>query len=478
VKTSESKARSATLFVALVTNFVNPFAGTALNVAVPAIGAEFHSPAATLTWVVSSYMLCSVSLAVPFGRLADVRGKRRMLIYGILIFGVTSALCALCTAIWPGMPAFIVFRTLMGVGAAMIFATNTAILIEVFPQDMRGKVLGLAVAAVYIGLSLGPVIGGVVTHALGWRAVMYLIAAVSFIAFAIAAWRLPKDAAPEGTAGPMAGGGAEGRRLSPLSIALYVAAMILFIYGFTTLTQNLASYITLAAAIAIFLVYVRHEAKTPAPIVKVRIFHNNAPFLYANLAALFNYAATFAVGYLMSIYLQLVKGFPADVTGLILIFQPILQAAVSPFAGRLSDRKSPFAIASFGMACCAAALCLFIFVKTDSPLWFVVAGTLVVGFGFGVFSSPNTNVIMSSVQPRDFGIASSIQSTSRSLGQVIGMAIITIVTSLIVGDAELEAVPADIITYTMRVSFVVFAALCFVGIFFSLKRVGGKDDII
>ncbi|MDR2089793.1 MAG: MFS transporter, partial [Clostridiales Family XIII bacterium] len=154
------QVRTATLAVALITNFLNPFSGTALNVSVPFIGAEFHSSATELTWIVSAYMMATVALSVPFGRIADIRGKRGMLIAGIALFALSSCLVAFAR----DMLVFNLFRTFMGAGAAMIYATNMPILIEAYPPDLRGRAIGNCVASVYVGLASGPVLGGLLTH--------------------------------------------------------------------------------------------------------------------------------------------------------------------------------------------------------------------------------------------------------------------------------------------------------------------------
>jgi MFS family permease len=469
------QSRMAILVVVLTTSFLNPFSGTALNVAVPFIGAEFHSSATELTWIVSAYMMATVALAVPFGRIADIRGKRTMLIVGIALFAVTSFFVALAQ----GMLMFNVFRVFMGAGAAMIYATNMPILIGAYPPEMRGRVIGGSVASVYVGLASGPVLGGLLTHYFGWRSVQILIALISIAAFVVALAKLPKNAgARRGEVGQAEGPpeNAVPRRVDPVSFALYAVAVLLFLYGFTTLGQNLRSYIILAAGAALLPVYLKYEMRSKAPVFEIRAFRRNAPFLLANLSALFNYAATFAVGYIFAIYLQLVKGYASDVTGFILIAQPVVMAVVAPIAGSLSDRRSPFMLAALGMAFCAAALFSFIFIGVNTPLWHLIAGLLVVGFGFGLFSSPNTNAIMSSVGPGDFGVASSVQNTARTMGQVIGMALITIVTNAIIGDAELADVPRGLFVQNMHVSYIIFAALCVVGIFFSMERKATKKQ--
>ncbi|MDR1815747.1 MAG: MFS transporter, partial [Clostridiales Family XIII bacterium] len=352
------RERRATLFVALVTNFVNPFAGTALNVAVPAIGAEFGSAATELTWIVSAYMFFTVALSVPFGRIADIRGKRGVLIWGTLIFSITNALLALS----PSMPVFILFRCLSGIGGAMIFATSMPILVDAYPAQMRGKMIGITVGMVYVGLAAGPVVGGLMTEHFGWRGIVLVIAVVTLVAFFATVFFLTKKPAPDAAASGV----------GPVSILLFAVSMILFLYGLTTLSQHIWSYVTLALGIAVFAVFVKHESKTPAPLVEMRVFRSNGVFIKANVAALFNYAATFAVSYQLAIYLQLVTGMSADRTGIALIAQPVVMAIVAPISGRLSDRHSPFLLASLGMGICAAGLVLFTFLGLGTPLWYIL----------------------------------------------------------------------------------------------------------
>jgi MFS family permease len=468
------QARRAIFAAVLTANFLNPFAGTALNVAVPAIGEEFQSSATTLTWIVSAFMMSTVALSVPLGRIADLRGKRTMFILGVAVFAVTSFFVTLAHS----MAVFNTFRVFMGAGSAMIYATSVPILIQAYPPERRGGVIGTYVASVYVGLASGPVIGGLLTHHFGWRSVQLLIALISLIAFIIAFAKLPKEAGAgraQGADGVPSDAGTPiradaPRRVDPVSFLLYAATILLFLYGFMTLGQNILSYIIIACGIALLPFYLKYEARSKAPVLEVGVFLHNAPFLFANVAALFNYAATFAVGYIFALYLQIVKGYPSNIAGLILITQPIVMAVVAPIAGRLSDRRSPFFLAALGMAFCAIGLVTFIFVGADTPLWYLIAGLFIVGFGFGFFSSPNTNAIMSSVGPKDFGVASSVQSTARTMGQIIGMALITIVTHLIIGDAKLADVPKEMFMRNMHISFIIFAALCVAGIFFSRRR--------
>jgi predicted MFS family arabinose efflux permease len=183
-----------------------------------------------------------------------------------------------------------------------------------------------------------------------------------------------------------------------------------------------------------------------------------------------NYGSTFALGYFMSIYLQMVKGLDSQISGLLLISQPAIMALLSPYAGRLSDRVSPFKLASSGMAVCALGLFSFTFLSPAYPLPLIVANLLVVGIGFAFFSSPNTNAVMSCVQPKDYGVASSIQSTMRNIGHTFGMSAVTLIVAANMGAASFAEASAALLIRTMRTGFTVFTIVCVVGVFFSLQR--------
>ncbi|MDR1797860.1 MAG: MFS transporter, partial [Clostridiales Family XIII bacterium] len=452
--------RRAVMFTVIATAFVTTFSASSLNIAIPVIGREFHSPATHLSWIVTTYFLFTVALSVPFGRLADITGKRRLFILGILVFGAMSGVNAVSTS----LQMVILFRALQGVGAAMVFATSTAIIADVFPARMRGRMLGISVAFTYTGLSAGPVLGGLLTHYLDWRYTFALSCAVALVAFAIAAAKLPKRLAAAAVKK-----GAASSRMDPPGIALYIASTSVLMYGLTIFTQNAASYFITGAGIALLVVFVNFELKAEHPVIEIRLF-KSANFLLSNLAALFNYGATFALSYLLSIYLQMVKGYGADLSGLILIVQPVCQAILSPLAGKLSDRHSPYRIASLGMGVCAASLVLFIFMDAATPVWGILLDLVAIGVGVAFFSSPNTNAIMSCVDARDYGVASSLTSTMRTMGQIVSMAIITIILNTVLGATPIDEAAESALLSSMHTGFVIFAGICAAGVFISLQR--------
>lgn len=245
-------------------------------------------------------------------------------------------------------------------------------------------------------------------------------------------------------------------------------------YGLSVLsTVAMAKYLILLGVI-LFIIFIYRELKIDNPIIQVRLFRRNRSYLLSNLAALLNYGATFAVGYLMSIYLQVVKGYDSQISGIILISQPLIMALLSPYAGRLSDRISPFKLASFGMALCTLGLISFSFISVDYPLYLIIANLLVVGLGFAIFSSPNTNAVMACVEPEDYGVASSILATMRTLGQSSGMATLSFIIANIMGGISLSDADPIILVSAMRISFIVFTGVCAVGVFFSMQRKADK----
>jgi predicted MFS family arabinose efflux permease len=250
----------------------------------------------------------------------------------------------------------------------------------------------------------------------------------------------------------------------------------LIMFGLSAVSTLTYAKFLIAAGVILFILFVMHELKVKSPIIEVRLFASNIGYTFSNLAALLNYGATFALGYLLSIYLQLVMGFDSQISGLILISQPLMMAILSPYAGRLSDRISPFKLASFGMGLCALGLCSFIFISEKYPFPLIILNLVVVGIGFAFFSSPNTNAVMACVEKQDYGVASSILATMRSIGHSLSMAVVTFVVAKQMGEVTLAEADPGLLIQTMHLSFIVFTCVCTVGIFISLKRKSpGKD---
>lgn len=449
------KEQKTTIFVVITTAFITTFTGSALNLSIPDMGQYFHVSASFVGWLVTAYMLTVAALSVPFGRIADLTCRKRILVIGILIFSLSSAAAVFGFSMW----MLILLRITQGIGGAMIFSTNTAVLISAFPGKERGKVLGYSIASTYVGLSAGPVAGGFLNYNLGWRSIFAVTAAISIIVLVIAWSKLPGSDCEH-----------KERGFDIPGNVLYIGMIVLTMYGLSELRMQLLPIALLVCGLALGVIFVIHELKTADPVVQVRIFKQNIAYSFSNLAALLNYGATFAIGYLMSIYLQVVMGYSSQAAGLILIVQPGLMAVLSPYAGRLSDRISPFKLASFGMGLCAAGVLICAFVGLKTPLWAVIAALTITGIGFAFFSSPNTNAVMACVEQQDYGVASSILATMRSIGHTSSMVIVTVIVGRYMGNKALTDAEPALLIKTMHTAFLIFAVICTAGVFISLKR--------
>jgi EmrB/QacA subfamily drug resistance transporter len=451
---SDTALKRSTLLIATFASFMTPFMVSSINIALPAIGREFRMSAVLMSWVPTSYILSAAMLLVPFGRLADIRGRKRVLSYGMWIFTFSS----LALAFAPSAVVLISLRVLQGFGSAMIFGTVMAILTSVFPAEERGRVLGINVAAVYLGLSLGPVFGGFLTYQFGWRSIFLVNVPLGLFVIYLLIAKLKGEWAE-----------AQGEKFDIIGSLLYAFTLVALIYGLSLLPAISGIWFMLAG-VAGGLLFVAWDRRTASPLLNMDLFFHNPAFGFSNLAALINYGATFAVTFLMSLYLQYIKGLTPEHAGMILISQPVVMAVFSPLAGRVSDKIEPRVVASIGMGFTALGLSLFTFLDRDTHLGFIISGLMLLGFGFALFSSPNTNAVMSSIEKRFYGVGSSMLGTMRLTGQMLSMGIAMVVFSLFIGNARIAPENYPRFLMSVRTAFIIFAALCFSGIFASLAR--------
>ena len=447
------------LVVASIASFFTPFMGTSVNLALPAIGANFGADAILLNWVVNGFLLAAAIFAVPFGRICDIHGRKKIFTYGIILFTVASFLCALA----PSTLSLIVFRVFQGIGSAMIFVTGLAILTSVFPPHERGKAIGINVAAVYVGLSLGPVLGGILINYLGWRSLFFLMIPFGILVVILVFWKLKGEWIE-----------CAGEKFDKLGSLLYSIGLLFVMYGFSDL-PNLLGIVMLVLGVIGLLVFVRWELKVDSPVFNVRLFSQNTTFSFSSVAALINYMATFAVTLLLSYYLQYLRGMDAQSAGFILVAQPVLMAIVAPLAGRMSDRYDARIIATTGMALVTLGLFGFVFLNNETSIIFIILSLAILGLGFGLFSSPNTNVIMGSVQRKFYGVASATVSTMRLIGQTMSIGIATLIFALVMGRVQITPEQYPSLLNSIHICFVVFTIICMVGIYASWKRGDGRS---
>jgi EmrB/QacA subfamily drug resistance transporter len=451
---SGAAARRGGLIAATLASFLTPFMGASINVALPPIGREFSLDAVALGWVATAYILAAAVFLLPFGRLADILGRKKIFIAGLTSFTVTSILVALVQ----NGTELLISRVAQGIAGALLFGTGMAILTSIFPPSERGRVLGLNAAAVYIGLSLGPTVGGVVTDAFGWRGIFLLNAGLAFFALVVVLTQLKTEFQE-----------CKGEAFDMKGAIVYGLALCALMLGFSELPDSIGFVLLVvgAAGLAIFVIL---ESRIQFPLLAVKIFRHNVVFAMSNAASLINYSATFATGFLLSLYLQFVKGFSPTDAGLILVAQPIVMALISPFAGKRADKIGARTLASLGMAISAAGLAMFIFIGNDTSMVYIIGALIILGAGFGLFSSPNTSAVMGSVERRQYGVASATLGTTRLVGQMLSLGIAMLLFSIIIGHVRISAEVHNELVSSLRVAFAIFTALCVIGVFASLAR--------
>lgn len=450
----ESSEKGAVISV-MTTSFMVTFIGSSTNLALPSIGSDLSSSAIVLSWIVSGYILAAAAFLLPMGRIADMVGRRKIYFSGVVLFTLFTFFCAVS---WSN-GSIILFRVLQGFSASMIYATGMAIISSVIPVARRGKAMGLSVTATYAGLSLGPVLGGVMCQYLGWRSIFYFTAILGFISGAVIVSRLRGEWT-----------GARGDSFDVMGSVLYMAGLVMLLYGFSSIYSAAAAKYLLIAGFIVMAAFVFHELRAAEPLMNLRLFSRNVPFTFSNLAAMINYSATFAVGFLISLYLQIVLGYSPRTAGFVLLAQPVVMSLFSSGAGALSDRIEPRIISSWGMGLSALGLFNFIFLTDVTPVWMVIGNLMLIGLGIALFSSPNTNAIMASVDDRFYGVAASTVSTMRMIGMATSMSIVTVLIALYVGDVTLTNAHSPLLLKSFRTAFLVFSILCVIGVFASLAR--------
>lgn len=443
--------------------FFSAFVGSALTVALPALGKEFSLNASQLGWVITTYILPMAILLLPMGRLADLAGRKRLFFLGNLIFTVTSVLSVLAR----GPVLFFFSRFLQGVGASMISSNSAAILSAVTPPTKRGQALGINTAMVYLGLSVGPFVGGILISLWGWRLIYLVTIGFGILNTLLIPRLLPQENLKKGHPFDLTGA------------ALYSLALFLFIPG-TAKLPFLTGFLLLLGSLSLVPLFLFQQRRSPFPLIDKSLLRGNSLFLLTNLTTFIHYASIWASSFLLTLYLQNVRSLSPQTTGLILLSQPVIMFLLSPITGSLSDRMEPRILASSGMVLTTLSLASMAFLTPSTPLSLVVGSLLLLGFGYGLFSSPNTNAIMGSVEKKDFGFAAASLGTMRLTGQSLSMSLAMVVLALVVGNRPLTQEASPQLVQAMRVVFCIQAPLAALGIFTSLSRgaVRKKDTLL
>lgn len=387
--------------------FLSTIDGSIVNVALPTLQEVFHTSFATVQWVVVSYLLVVTSLMLGVARLADMIGKRRIYLTGMVLFTLGSLLCGIA----PSIGFLIGFRAFQGLGAVMLQALGMAIVTEAFPPTERGRALGITGTIVSVGISLGPTIGGVLIGAAGWRWIFLVNLPVGILGFVLARRYIP-DWRPPG-----------GQRFDGVGAALLFVALICLAtgltFGPTRGWQSPEIAALLIGALAGFLIFVAVEMRLREPMVDLGLFRDS--LFSISLLTGFLVFLVFGGLFIMPFYLERVQGYDPQQVGLFLVVVPVAVGVTAPFAGALSDRYGSRGISLLGLLIVAGACLSVASLETDTSAAGYILRLLPLGLGQGLFQSPNNSAIMGAAPRERLGIASGLLSLSRTMGQVTGL---------------------------------------------------------
>ncbi|MDR0926218.1 MAG: MFS transporter [Ignavibacteria bacterium] len=437
------------------TSFLVSFMGSALNLALPKISEDLQMNAVMLTWMVTAFLVTTAIFQIPLAKIADIIGRKKTYFCGVALFSISTIGCGFASS----SMMMILLRILSGIGAAIIFGNGMAILLSIFPPIYRARVIGINVATVYASLAAGPFLGGIITDALGWHWLFFISGIVGFIALAIAMVFLKGEWTE-----------AKGEIFDVVGSVIFGIAIFAIIYGFMDI-KHLHGIIWLAVGIGATIGFIIYEKRQIYPVLNIALFSGNRTFTLSTLAAIINYAATSGLSFMLSLYLQYIRGFEARHAGIILISQACIQCIFALLTGKLSERFSPSRLATTGMLIICVGLTGLIFLSNDTPIWIIVMLLLFFGIGFGIFSSPNTNIIMGSVSKHNYGQASATTGTARLIGQTFSIGIAGMIISLHLGEHSITPEVFPDLLASMKTTFIVFLILCLIGVYCSTARI-------
>ena len=447
------------VFVSFITSFFAVFLSAGIVLGVPSIASEFGMNNIVQNWIITIALLVVAVFTLPAGQISGKFGVKKSLIAGVLVFLLASIGACLSFS----TESFLFFRVMQGIGGAFSNVASMAMVVQAIKPQNRGKALGFTVTGVYLAGSLSPVISGFLVYNFGWRSMFYFVVPFFVLCIALMIWKIPGDWKTY-----------ENDKIDSIGYLIYGIGILLFIYGFTTLMTSIGKVCVLIGFI-LLIIFGYYETKVNTPAFNMRLF-KNMKFTSSNVAALCSYLAVAAITTILNYHFQYVRGWNAQMSGLILIITPIIMAIMAPNAGKLSDRIHPQKLAAIGMSIATVTLLILIFLDANTPIYLIVIAMVLQGIGMGLFTTPNTNAIMSSVPPKETPNASAAQSAMRTIGQTMSLGLLTLIFAWIMGSLKLSSQYAGMIVQASQLICLICTIICIVAIFASLVGIRSKDQ--
>lgn len=447
------------ILISFLTSFFGVFLSNGIIIGVPAIANDFAMNNVIQNWIPTIFFLVMAVFTVPAGQISGKFGVKKSLFIGVIVFLIGSTGAALSFS----TESFMLFRIIQGASVAFINVSAMAMVVSAVKPQNRGKALGFTVTGVYLATSLSPVICGFLVYNLGWRSIFYVVIPFLVLCIVLIILKVPQEWQTY-----------KDDKIDKIGSIIYSIGILLFIYGFTNLI-NTNGLVCTMAGIVLLVIFAAWELRQKSPVFNMNLF-KNTKFTSSNIAALCSYLAIMVVTTILNYHFQYVRGWNAQMAGLVLIVTPIIMAILAPNTGKLSDRIHPQKLAAAGMAIATIALLILTFLNKDTPLYLVILAMVLQGIGMGLFSSPNMNAIMSSVPPKDAPTASASQATMRTIGQTMSLGLLTLIFAWIMGNLALSTQYADLIVKSSQIICTICMFACLVSIFASLVGIKSKDE--
>ena len=450
---------TAVVFVSFITSFFAVFLSAGIVLGVPSIASEFGMNNVVQNWIPTIALLVIAVFTLPAGQISGKYGVKKSLIVGVIIFILASIGACLSFS----TESFLFFRVMQGIGIAFLNVSAMAMVVQAVKPQNRGKALGFTVTGIYLAGSLSPVLCGFLVYNFGWRSMFYFVIPFLILCLALMMWKIPGEWKTY-----------ENSKIDSIGYILYGIGILLLIYGFTNLI-NIYGAICVITGFILLAIFAYWEMRANSPAFNMTLF-KNMKFTSSNIAALCSYLAIAALTTILNYHFQYVRGWNAQMSGLMLIITPIIMAIMAPNAGKLSDKIHPQKLAAIGMSIATVTLVIMIFLDANTPLYLIVIAMVLQGIGMGLFTTPNTNAIMSSVPPNETPNASAAQSAMRTIGQTMSLGLLTLIFAWIMGSLKLMPEYADMIVQASQLICLICTIICIIAILASLVGIRSKDS--
>lgn len=441
------KDKSLLISVIIVTSiatFFVAYISSAISIVLPTLAKYFSINDILENWISLIYLLIIAIFALPCGALSKKYGLVKIFLTGLLIFLAGSILAGFSTTDY-----FILFsRAIEALGASFLYVAGTAMIVKATSKKLRGTALGINLASFYLGLTLAPFLGGFLATNYNWQAIFFiqvpfLIIAILIVLFKIKKnWVLDKDFI-----------------INKTCLFLNSTAILLLMLGFLNLTNCWGIVLIVVGAI-LGILYLKFSSDEKNPLFKLDAY-KNINFLTSNIASLTSYIGIYVLTYILNYHFQYVNGFSAEMSGLYLVIAPLVMTITAVISGRISDKKNPQLITVIGMVFVTLSIFMIALINKSTTLEFIIIAMIVYGVGYGLFASPNTKVMMSSLPIKYNEFSSTAVASTKYIGKTISLAILTLIFAVFMGTASIN--PSD---YTKLI--ISSQITCYLGVIFAV----------